>query len=60
MMPLTEAEWQTRKRRIDPKLDAAGWTMPEGRARPIHQPFRFEEEDTMRTATHTLQQKREH
>jgi type I restriction enzyme R subunit len=35
-----ESEWKTRKRRIDPKLDAAGWRL---RGREAH---RTEEEDT--------------
>ena len=37
-----EAEWRTRKQRIDPKLDAAGWTLP----RPGSTAARTEEEDT--------------
>jgi type I restriction enzyme R subunit len=41
-----ESEWRTRKKRIDPKLDAAGWKLPRGGARPLHQPFRSEEEPT--------------
>ena len=41
-----ESEWKTRKRRIDPKLDAAGWKLPRGGIRPLHQPFRSEEEET--------------
>jgi type I restriction enzyme, R subunit len=41
-----ESEWKTRKRRIDPKLDAAGWKFPRSGARPLHQPFRSEEEET--------------
>ena len=41
-----ELEWQTRKRRIDPKLDASGWSLPSGGTTPIHQPFRTEEEET--------------
>lgn len=47
-MPLSsdEAEWKTRKRRIDPKLDAAGWKRPKGNTRPLNQPFRTEEEAT--------------
>ena len=32
--------------RIDPKLDAAGWKLPRGGIRPLHQPFRSEEEET--------------
>jgi type I restriction enzyme, R subunit len=30
----SEAEWKTRKRRIDPKLDAAGWKLRKGLAAP--------------------------
>ena len=41
-----ESEWKTRKKRIDPKLDAAGWKLPRGGIRPLHQPFRSEEEET--------------
>lgn len=41
-----ELEWKTRKQRIDPKLDAAGWKLPRGGVRPLHQPFRSEEEET--------------
>lgn len=41
-----ETEWKTRKKRIDPKLDAAGWKLPRGGVRPLHQPFRSEEEET--------------
>ena len=31
---MTEAEWKTRKKRIDPKLDAVGWGLPRGRGKP--------------------------
>ena len=41
-----ELEWKTRKQRIDPKLEAAGWKLPRGGVRPLHQPFRSEEEET--------------
>lgn len=41
-----ESEWKTRKKRIDPKLDAAGWKLPRAGVRPLHQPFRSEEEET--------------
>ncbi len=41
---MTEAEWKTRKKRIDPKLDAAGWSLPKGRTKP--EAFRSEEEET--------------
>ena len=35
---------RTRKKRIDPKLDAAGWSLPKGRTKP--EAFRSEEEET--------------
>ena len=41
-----ESEWQTRKKRIDPRLDAAGWGLPTRGTRPLHGPFRTEEEET--------------
>ena len=41
-----EAEWRTRKERIDPKLDASGWRRPRGRSTPIRDAYRTEEEDT--------------
>ena len=41
-----EGEWRTRKRRIDPKLDACGWRLPKGGATPLHQPYRTEEQET--------------
>jgi type I restriction enzyme R subunit len=42
----TESEKLTRKRRIDPRLDASGWTLPRGGTTPLHRPFRTEEEET--------------
>lgn len=39
-----EAEWKTRKKRIDPKLDAAGWPRPHGKSKLAS--FRTEEEET--------------
>ena len=39
-----EAEWLTRKRRIDPRLDARGW--PLRRDGPIVGPYRTEEDET--------------
>src|SRR5207253_2249037 len=44
--PLKESEWRTRKRRIDPKLDAAGWRLPPDGATPLRDPYRSEEEET--------------
>jgi len=41
---MTEAEWKTRKKRIDPKLDAAGWRFPRGQSKP--EAYRSEEEET--------------
>lgn len=45
MSPLDEAEWKTRKRRIDPKLDAIGWVRAKGGANP-ELPHRTEEHET--------------
>lgn len=42
----SESEWLTRKRRIDPKLDARGWRLPSASLAPLHGPFRSEEEET--------------
>ncbi len=39
-----EAEWLTRKKRVDPRLDAAGW--PRRSAPPSSAPFRTEEQKT--------------
>ncbi len=45
-LPLNEAEWLTRKRRIDPRLDAAKWTYaPLSETVPNH-PCRTEEQPT--------------
>jgi type I restriction enzyme R subunit len=41
-----ESEWKTRKRRIDPKLDACGWPSPRHGVVPLHDAHRSEEEDT--------------
>ena len=47
MVPkITESEWKTRKTRIDPKLDTAGWRLPRGNASPIRGSYRTEEEPT--------------
>jgi type I restriction enzyme, R subunit len=42
-MTTGESEWKTRKKRIDPKLDAAGWARRRGAGSV---PFRSEEEET--------------
>src|SRR5437899_1162289 len=42
----SEGEWKTRKRRIDPKLDACGWPVHKGSATPLRQAHRTEEEET--------------
>ncbi len=39
-----EAEWKTRKKRIDPRLDAGGW--PRRSGPPSPKPFRTEEQET--------------
>jgi type I restriction enzyme R subunit len=44
--PSNEREWLTRKRRIDPRLDDAGWQLPPDGAAPLHAPYRSEEEPT--------------
>ena len=41
----TELEWKTRKTRIDPRLDHAGWPKAPKGTKPIH-PARTEEEET--------------
>ncbi len=41
----SETEWLTRKRRIDPLLDAAGWPLRASHARPA-EAYRTEEEET--------------
>jgi len=41
-----ESEWKSRKTRIDPKLDAAGWRLAPGNAAALHRPYRTEEEET--------------
>jgi type I restriction enzyme R subunit len=41
-----EAEWKTRKRRIDPKLEAAGWTPLRHGVGGRNRPYRSEEEET--------------
>jgi type I restriction enzyme R subunit len=41
-----EPEWLTRKKRIDPKLDALGWKLPAKGTTPLHTPYRSEEYET--------------
>ncbi|HMY22130.1 MAG TPA: type I restriction endonuclease, partial [Polyangium sp.] len=45
-LPLNEAEWLTRKRRIDPRLDAAKWTFAPLGNMPPGTPCRTEEQPT--------------
>ncbi|HRC59299.1 MAG TPA: hypothetical protein PKU97_25430, partial [Kofleriaceae bacterium] len=45
-MAPSEPEWKTRKRRIDPRLDARGWTRPKAYTTPIARTYRSEEEET--------------
>jgi type I restriction enzyme R subunit len=40
-----EREWKTRKKRIDPRLDALGWKLAKAGTSSV-QPFRTEEEET--------------
>ena len=42
-----EREWQTRKQRIDPRLDAAGWMLPATDELPLHDAHRREEWETV-------------
>jgi len=44
--PAHEAEWLTRKRRIDPRLDGAGWGLPPRGTTPIDGSYCSEEEET--------------
>ena len=46
MAPTPEPEWYTRKRRIDPKLDDAGWPRGGGGSAPSSQPHRTEDTET--------------
>lgn len=41
-----EAEWQTRKQRIDPRLDALGWSLAMSGEFPLHGAHRREEFET--------------
>jgi type I restriction enzyme R subunit len=43
---MSELEGKTRKKRIDPKLDASGWALPKKGTKPIHAPHRTEEHET--------------
>lgn len=45
-MSETENERRTRKLRIDPRLDGAGWKLPKGGVRPLREPYRTEEHET--------------
>ncbi len=45
-MASDEPEWKTRKRRIDPRLDALGWKRPRRGTSPIGRAYRTEEEPT--------------
>ncbi|MBK9260722.1 MAG: DEAD/DEAH box helicase family protein [Polyangiaceae bacterium] len=45
-LPLNEAEWLTRKRRIDPRLDAAKWTFAPRSDNAPPNPCRTEEQPT--------------
>jgi len=40
---MTESEWKTRKQRIDPRLDEAGWRLPRSGTTPLHVAHRVEE-----------------
>src|SRR3989442_1204220 len=42
----SEGEWLTRKRRIDPRLDARGWLRRPDGTRPLREPYRTEEHET--------------
>lgn len=46
MANTNELERKTRKKRIDPKLDASGWKLPTKGTKLIHKPHRTEEEET--------------
>src|SRR5690348_11093313 len=41
-----ESEWETRKQRIDPKLDACGWVLRSGNVVALRGPGRSEEHVT--------------
>ncbi len=45
-MSTDEPEWKTRKQRIDPRLDARGWSRPKRGSIPIGRAHRTEEEET--------------
>ena len=42
----TESERRTRKLRIDPRLDGAGWKLPKRGVIPLREPYRTEEHET--------------
>ena len=42
----TESERRTRRLRIDPRLDGAGWKLPKGGVTPLREPYRTEEYET--------------
>ena len=44
--PKPESEWVTRKQRVDPRLDDAGWRLPRKGTKPLHQAHRTEEHET--------------
>ncbi len=43
---VVEAEWKTRRERINPKLDADGWRLSRAKTAPVREPYRTEEEET--------------
>jgi hypothetical protein len=45
-MSADEPEWRTRKQRIDPRLDARGWSRAKSGSTPIGRAYRTEEEET--------------
>ena len=45
-MSTDEPEWRTRKQRIDPRLDARGWSRSKPGSTPIGRTYRTEEQET--------------
>src|SRR4051812_18938371 len=45
-MSTDEPEWRTRKKRIDPRLDARSWSRLKPGSTPIGRAYRTEEEET--------------